>query len=592
MASWHINAVRIPLNEGCWLDEFTTANDPYLVPGGSPTPYEGVTYQSAIAQYVDLLHQYGMVAILDLSVLDVPVPDAMSVLPMPDSTNSPAFWQSVASYFQGDPGVVFDLYNEPNPGSSSTYPYDTTSDWDCWLNGCTVPWQGNTYAAVGMKTLVDTVRATGATQPILLGSVDYAGDYGLNGSGDDSGWLTYESQIDPNHTDGIIADLHTYSCESSADAGGGCNGDSDYDAYCISTTCWQDMIAPLAQVVPVVTAEFGDYVCDPGYLNSYMQFADQHGISYLAWTWDATDSDGGNSWTCDNPSVIEDYDGTPTAEGAALESHLAALAAPLTVETSSLPGALRKEPYAASLTASGGNTPYRWSLAGGALPLGLRLSYTGVISGTPSTNETAHFTVKVTDTASSTQAQASATEAFTLSVTQPVPKVVSVRPASGPVVGGTKVTITGTGLESASAVLFGSVPASRFAASAAGTSIVATAPAEAPGAVNLTVTTPGGTVSTGTGDVYTYRLPTISQVYPASGTVAGGTAVTIRGAYLNGATQVSFGSVDAVTFLVNTAGTMITVRTPPGAAGAVDVVVTTPGGSSVISTADRFTYTG
>lgn len=592
MASWHIDAVRIPLNEGCWLDQFTAANDPYLVPGGDPTPYEGGAYQSAIAQYVDLLHQYGMVAILDLAVLNVPAPDAMNVLPMPDAANAPTFWQSVASYFEDDPGVVFDLYNEPNPGSSGSYPYDTTSDWACWLNGCTVPWQGTNYAAVGMKSLVDTVRATGATQPILLGSVDYAGDYGLNGSGDDSGWLTYESEIDPTHTDGIIADLHTYSCESSADAGGGCNGDSDYNAYCITATCWQDMIAPLSEVVPVVTAEFGDYVCDPNYLDSYMQFADEHGISYLAWTWDATDSDGGDSWTCDNPSVIEDYDGTPTAEGAALQSHLAQLASPLTIETTSIPAALRKLPYKATFTAFGGDPPYRWSLVKGALPVGVHLSSTGVLSGTPTTNQTASFTVKVVDTASTTHAQESATAAFMLSVTQPAPTVTSVRPASGPVVGGTKVTITGTALESASDVLFGSVPALRFAVNAAGTSIVATAPAAAAGEVLVTVTTPGGTSATGSGTAYTYRLPAITQVYPASGPAAGGTPVVVRGTNLNGATVVSFGSVAAGAFTVNAAGTMITTRTPPGSDGVVTVVVTTPGGSSPAGTAARFTYKG
>ena len=593
MASWHINAVRIPLNEGCWLNQFTTANDPYLVSDPDPNfqeDDEGLAYESAISNYVQLLHQYGMVAILDLQILNVPVSDAMNVLPMPDSANAPPFWQSVAAYFQGDPGVVFDLYNEPNPGSWTTYPWDTANDWACWLSGCTAHWQGQTYAAVGMQTLVDTVRATGAGQPILLGGVDYAGDDGLNGSGDDSGWLTYESEIDPTHTDGIVADLHTYSCESSADASGGCNGDSDYNSFCITTTCWQNMIAPLTASVPVVTAEFGDYVCDPTYPTAYMSFADQHGISYLGWTWDATDSDGGDNWSCDTPSVIEDYNGTPTAEGASLQSHLAALAPPLTIVTSSLRGALRRVPYTATLSATGGVPPYRWTLAGGALPAGLRLATTGVISGTPTTNVTASFTVRVTDTASSAHTQESATEALTLSVREPVPHIVAVRPASGPVVGGTRVTITGTGLESASTVRFGSMPATHLAANVSGTEIVATAPAEAPGTVDVKVTTPGGTSVAGAGDKYTYRLPTITQVYPASGTAAGGTLVSIRGVDFNGATQVSFGPAAAGTFIVNTAGTMITARTPPGSVGTVDVVVTTTGGSSVTGTTDRFRY--
>ena len=55
MASWHINAVRVPLNEDCWLD----------INGVNPS-YGGPAYQSAIQSYVNLLHQYGLYAILDL----------------------------------------------------------------------------------------------------------------------------------------------------------------------------------------------------------------------------------------------------------------------------------------------------------------------------------------------------------------------------------------------------------------------------------------------------------------------------------------------------------------------------------------------
>ncbi len=591
MAGWHVNAVRIPLNEGCWLGQYTTADDPYLVAGGNPVPYEGAAYQSAITQYVSLLHQYGMVAILDLSVLNVAVPDAMSVLPMPDSADTPAFWTSVATTFEGDPGVVFDLYNEPNPGSSGSYPYDTTADWNCWLDGCTIPWHGSSYAAVGMQSLVQTVRATGATQPILLGSVDWSGDYGLNGSGDDSGWLTYESEIDPGHTDGIVADMHTYSCGAGDDGSGGCNGDTDYNSYCVTATCWQDMIAPLTQVVPVVTAEFGDYDCDPGYPAAYMQFADQYGISYLGWTWDATDSDGGDSWTCDNPSLIEDYDGTPTAEGAALQSHLAGGSSQLAVTTASLPSALLRQPYSATLTASGGDPPYRWSVASGRLPAGLRLSSTGAVTGTPTADGTAAVTVKVVDTRSSTHAQESATEALTVTVGQPVPSVTGLRPASGPGAGGTRVTVTGTGLEQASAVRFGSTPALRFTANAAGTSITATAPPGS-GTVDVTVTTPGGTSTATSADQYRYLGPSVTSVAPTTGPAAGGTRVTIRGTDLNGATAVSFGPAPAGSFTVSAAGTSITALAPAGTDGTVDVEVTTPGGTSAVVAADQFTYTG
>src|SRR5204862_8286380 len=54
------------------------------------------------------------------------------------------------------------------------------------------------------------------------------------------------------------------------------------------------------------------------------------------------------------------------------------------------------------VTASGGTTPYTWSLASGTLPTGLTLSSSGAISGTPTGTGTSNFTVKVTDANSNT----------------------------------------------------------------------------------------------------------------------------------------------------------------------------------------------
>jgi hypothetical protein len=72
--------------------------------------------------------------------------------------------------------------------------------------------------------------------------------------------------------------------------------------------------------------------------------------------------------------------------------------APLTIGTSTLPAATRGVAYSQTLTATGGKTPYAWSISSGNLPAGLTLnSSTGVISGTPTTKGTSSFTVKVTD---------------------------------------------------------------------------------------------------------------------------------------------------------------------------------------------------
>jgi hypothetical protein len=65
-------------------------------------------------------------------------------------------------------------------------------------------------------------------------------------------------------------------------------------------------------------------------------------------------------------------------------------------------------PYNARVAAMGGTPPYSWSIATGALPASMSLnSSTGAISGTPSSTETANFTIAVTDSSSTplTQAQ-------------------------------------------------------------------------------------------------------------------------------------------------------------------------------------------
>ncbi len=80
--------------------------------------------------------------------------------------------------------------------------------------------------------------------------------------------------------------------------------------------------------------------------------------------------------------------------------------AQLTITTTSLPGATVGVPYSTTLAASGGATPYTWSVARGALPPGLRLdSASGVISGTPTAAGTSSFTAQVTDAAAASTSQ-------------------------------------------------------------------------------------------------------------------------------------------------------------------------------------------
>ena len=70
---------------------------------------------------------------------------------------------------------------------------------------------------------------------------------------------------------------------------------------------------------------------------------------------------------------------------------------PLEITSSSLPGGQVGAFYTFTISATGGSTPYSWSVTGGALPSGLTLAANGSLSGTPSQEGTSNFTVRVTD---------------------------------------------------------------------------------------------------------------------------------------------------------------------------------------------------
>jgi len=271
MASWHVNAVRVSLNEDCWLG----------INGVNPA-YAGVAYQGAIGAYVTNLNAAGLVAILDLH-WNAPGGDlAVSQQVMADADNSPAFWASVAEYFKGNPGVIFDLYNEPRDIS-----------WACWRNGCQTT---DGWATAGMQALIAAVRSTGATQPIMVG--------GLNHANDLSSWLG-QRLFDPLAQ--LIASVHVYNA-----------GQPPH--YCSTVACWSATLAPVAKRVPVVTGELGESDRASSFITTYLtwaedQWAQGRSVSSIAFAWDAALGEGG-------PSVIAAWDGTPTRFGLGFRSFL------------------------------------------------------------------------------------------------------------------------------------------------------------------------------------------------------------------------------------------------------------------------------
>jgi IPT/TIG domain len=159
-----------------------------------------------------------------------------------------------------------------------------------------------------------------------------------------------------------------------------------------------------------------------------------------------------------------------------------------------------------------------------------------------------------------------ATSAANFTVVSP-PTITSFTPTSGAV--GTSVTISGTNFAGATTV--------RFNGTAAGFSVISTTAVQATvptGATTgpVSVTTPGGTATSGTNFIV---APTLTSFTPTSGLV--GTSVTISGTNFNGATSVRFNGT-AATFTV-TSATAIQATVPAGAATG-PLTVTTPGGTA------------
>jgi hypothetical protein len=75
---------------------------------------------------------------------------------------------------------------------------------------------------------------------------------------------------------------------------------------------------------------------------------------------------------------------------------------PLAITTTTLPDTTQGVAYSATLTATGGLSPYTWSVTSGSLPAGLSLSSSGTISGTASTYGTSTFTVQALSSDSQT----------------------------------------------------------------------------------------------------------------------------------------------------------------------------------------------
>jgi hypothetical protein len=187
------------------------------------------------------------------------------------------------------------------------------------------------------------------------------------------------------------------------------------------------------------------------------------------------------------------------------------------------------------------------------------------------------------------------------------PVVASVSPASGTVSGGTPITIKGTGFVSGATVEIGqgngagptAIPASKVVVVSPTEITAITGGSAKAGSWNLFVIDSGGTSPANAGDDFTYfATPTVSSVTPASGTVSGGTPITIKGTgFVSGATvEIGQGNgagptaIPASKVVVVSSTEVTAVTGGPAKPGLWNLFVIDSGGTSPANTGDDYTY--
>jgi hypothetical protein len=293
--AWRAGIVRIPLNEDSWL-ALTCTDTGGAVHQADP----GNNYKQALANLVKEANQAGLYVILDLHWAAPGSSCPMLQSQMADSDHSLAFWTSLANAYKNNPAVMFELFNEPfldfdftgdpwqymmfgTGGSFSGYP--ATGNSGDWVNVQT-PWNIASYQA-----MINAIRATGATNVVLIGSVSYTADL--------SGWLSHKPLDSLNQ---MAATWHPYPTYGAA------WGTAAYAQPNYSPEIFTEVQAILAAGIPVIATETGDQdtagTVGAPLVQTVTTFVDANGVSLLGWTWDV--------WSNPDDVLIKDVNGTPT----------------------------------------------------------------------------------------------------------------------------------------------------------------------------------------------------------------------------------------------------------------------------------------
>jgi hypothetical protein len=236
------------------------------------SPSYDAGYAPLIDKMVSCAHSADLDVILDLHWSDrgdygvtpgqQPMADAHSV----------EFWQELAARYKNNSRILFELYNEPHD-----------VPWSVWRDGG--PTTG--FTAVGFQDLYDAVRGAGAENVVLAGGLQYAFDL---------------SGVPQNRLRGYNIGYVTH----------------PYNNIGKQPSDWPAAFGDIAAYYPVIATEFGDTTsCSASYNQSFITYAASLDISWTGWAWwvEATNP-------CAFPTLISDWNGTPTTAGAVVKAAL------------------------------------------------------------------------------------------------------------------------------------------------------------------------------------------------------------------------------------------------------------------------------
>jgi hypothetical protein len=295
LQTWKANTVRIPLNEASWLG-YTCIDTSGVVRNPDP----GTNYQSSVQTQVTQANAAGLYVILDLHWTAPGNACPMLQTQMANNDHSIDFWTSVSNMFKSNPAVLFELFNEP------FFDFDFSGDaWTYMMNGTGGSFSGypatsgsnewkdvkQPWTIASFQAMLNAVRATGATNVVLVGTMQYSQDF--------SRWLATKPTDPLNQMAAVWHPYPTY---------GTTWGTPAYAQPNYAPGVFTDVQNILAAGIPVIATETGDRNT-PGtvgapLVSNITAWADSHGVSVIGWAWDV--------WGNPDNVLIKNVDGTPT----------------------------------------------------------------------------------------------------------------------------------------------------------------------------------------------------------------------------------------------------------------------------------------